>query len=119
MAQLSLPLGLGHLDFGKWFYGLVAAFVSGASGAVYAGISVAAVDNNHFNLYTRDFWLVILSTFVLGGMIPFFAYLHTSPLPNWKTVTTTTQTLDSGPPQVKKTVVEIHTEQVEPPNDGH
>lgn len=113
--KFSLPLGMGSLDFGKWFYGLMSAFISGASGAVYAGLAVTTVDHDHFNFYTEKFWLVILATFVLGGMLPFFAYLHEKPLPSYKQVTDIKQTTQVSPGIAPVKTVEIHTETYQAP----
>jgi hypothetical protein len=101
-----------QLDFGQWARGLLAAFIGGGSGAFSAGLSTMAVDPNHFNIYTSDFWKVILGTFVISGMVPFFAYLHQNPIPDTKDVEHSTKTITQGsqPPVVIETVKETSVE---------
>ena len=102
----------GQLDFGNWARGLLAAFIGGGSGAFSAGLSTMAVDPSHFNIYTSDFWKVILGTFVISGLVPFFAYLHQQPLPDTKDVEHTVKTVKQGsaPPVVIETTKETSTE---------
>jgi|SRR5665213_1499675 len=102
----------GQLDFTGWAKGLVAAFIGGGSGAFSAGLSTMAVDPAHFNIYTADFWKVILGTFVISGLVPFFAYLHQKPIPDTKDVEHSVKTITIGdkPPTVIDTLKETSTE---------
>ena len=110
---MRLPGGLGNLDFGQWTYGLFAAFIGGGAGAFSSGLGSILVDPADFNPSTDKFWKLIFTTFVVGGIIPFFAYLHQKPLPDIKTVEKTTQittpaTMDT--PKVVETIRETHQE---------
>lgn len=109
-----------QLDFGNWAKGLVAAFIGGGSGAFSAGLSTMAVDPNHFNIYTSDFWKVIFGTFVISGLVPFFSYLHQNPIPDTKDVEHTVKTVTKGdkPTIVIETVKETTTEKKEDKKDG-
>jgi hypothetical protein len=115
---MELPAGLGRLDFGQWAYGLVAAFIGGGSGAFSGGLASILVDPADFNIFTSKFWVLVMTTFFISGLVPFFAYLHQQPLPpEIKTVEKTTQittpaTADS--PKIVETVKETHVEPVEP-----
>lgn len=73
---------VGSFQWSDWVRGLVASFIGGGSGAFAAGLSSVAIDSNHFNIYTADFWKLMLGTFVISGLVPFFAYLHQQPLPD-------------------------------------
>lgn len=88
-------LGL-NLDFGQWFYGLIAAFIGGGSGAFAGGIALIVVDPHDFNIFVPKFWAIIATTFVIGGLTPFFAYLHQQPMPEFKDVERVKQTITSA-----------------------
>lgn len=113
--QISSSLGGGTLDFSNWVKGLVAAFIGGGSGAFSAGLSSMAVDPHDFNVYSPKFWKLVFGTFVISGLVPFFAYLHSNPIPETKEVTNIKQTTTIGdnPPKVVETVKETHTEPID------
>lgn len=106
--QISASLGGGSLDFGQWFKGLIAAFIGGGASAFSAGISSMVVDPHDFTIYSSKFWKLIFGTFVISGLVPFFAYLHSKPVPDSKEVTDIkrTTTIGDEPP----TVVDLHKE---------
>lgn len=106
----------GNLDFSDWVRGLVAAFIGGGAGAFSAGLSAIIVDQHDFNIYTTKFWQLVFGTFVIGGLVPFFAYLHQKPVPDVKKITNITQTTTVGdnPPKVVETVKETHVEPLNP-----
>jgi len=106
----------GNLNWDDWAKGLVAAFIGGGAGAFSAGLSAIIVDHNDFNIYTLKFWQLVFGTFVIGGLVPFFAYLHQKPIPDVKQVTTTVQTTTVGAatPKVVETVKETHVEPIIP-----
>jgi hypothetical protein len=113
---MQLPLGLGKLDFAQWGYGLLAAFIGGGAGAFSGGLASIIVDPQDFNIFTQKFWALVLTTFFISGLTPFFAYLHQQPLPpELKTVERTTQTTipaTSESPKVVETIKETHVEQM-------
>ncbi len=116
LTPMQLPGKMGELDFSNWVMGLGAAFIGGGAGAFSAGLATIVVDPRDFNIYTPKFWQVVFGTFVISGLGPFFAFLHTKPLPDVKQVTTMTQTVipsgigDGG--KVIETVKETHTEPI-------
>jgi hypothetical protein len=109
----KLPMVLGALDWGQWAYGLIAAFIGGGAGAFASGLGSIIVDPTDFNPSTDKFWKLIITTFVLAGLVPFFAFLHQKPLPDVRTVEKTVQTTiqaTADSPKVVETVKETHTE---------
>lgn len=102
----------GNLDFGDWAKGLIAAFIGGGAGAFSAGLSAIIVDQHDFNIYTSKFWQLVFGTFVIGGLVPFFAYLHQKPVPDVKQVTSTVKTVTQAdkPTRVIETTEETHVE---------
>lgn len=90
-----IPFG-GSFNWSDWGRGLIAAFIGGGSGAFSAGLSSIAVDSNHFNIYTQDFWKLMLGTFVISGLVPFFAYLHQNPVPGTVDKEHTVKTITKG-----------------------
>ncbi len=115
---MKLPMGMGTLDWGQWAYGLIAAFIGGGAGAFASGLGSIIVDPVDFNPSSDKFWKLIITTFVIAGLAPFFAFLHQKPLPEIKTVektiqTTTPATPDS--PKIVETVKETHLEAIPPP----
>lgn len=104
----------GELDFGDWAKGLIAAFIGGGAGAFSAGLSAIIVDAHDFNIYTTRFWQLVLGTFIIGGLVPFFAYLHQKPVPDLKNVTNIKQTttIGDGPSKVVELSKETHQEPI-------
>lgn len=117
--QISSQLGGGTLDFTKWVKGLFAAFIGGGASAFSAGISSMVVDPHDFTIYSAKFWKLIFGTFVISGLVPFFAYLHSNPVPDTKEVTNIKQTTTVGdnPPKVVETTKEVHSEPITPPKE--
>jgi len=110
--QIASALGGGTLDFGQWFKGLIAAFIGGGASAFSAGLSSMVVDPHDFTIYSAKFWKLIFGTFVISGLVPFFAYLHSKPVPDTKEVTNIKRTTTVGdePPIVVEQRKETHTE---------
>ena len=115
--MMKLPANLGCLDFGQWAYGLLAAFIGGGAGAFSGGLAAILVDPVDFNIFTGKFWALVGTTFVISGLTPFFAYLHSKPLPEIKTIVRTVETTETAkkPPVVVTTVQETSVESKEPP----
>jgi len=105
----------GQLDFGDWVKGLVAAFIGGGAGAFSAGLSAIVVDHNDFNIYTLKFWQLVFGTFIIGGLVPFFAYLHQRPIPDTIDKEHTVKTITQGnkEPIVVETMKETSKEKIE------
>ena len=74
-------MGLGKLDWQRWLYGLAAGFVGGGASAVVGGITVSAIDSDHFNFMHMKFYALIGAMFLANGLTHAFAYLKQSPLP--------------------------------------
>ena len=100
------------MNWSDWARGLVAAFVGGGSGAFSAGLSSMVVDPHDFTIYSAKFWKLVLGTFVISGLTPFFAYLHQKPIPDTKDVEHTVKTIttDNKPSVVIETTKETSTE---------
>lgn len=118
--QISSALGGGTLEFGQWFKGLIAAFIGGGASAFSAGLSSMVVDPHDFTIYSAKFWKLIFGTFVISGLVPFFAYLHSKPVPDTKEVEVSTKTITQGDriPIVIETSKETHTEPITPKGDN-
>lgn len=119
ILQMKLPGQMGQLDFGKWLYGLLSAFIGGGSGAFAAGLSVVAVDPEHLNPYSAKFWKIVTTTFFIGGIIPFFTFLHQEPLPELREVIRAHEEVSSGnkPVVVRDTVTERTVEPITTPGN--
>lgn len=111
---MQLPGKMGQLDFSNWVMGLWAAFIGGGAGAFSAGLATIVVDPRDFNIYTAKFWQVVFGTFVISGLGPFFAYLHTKPLPDVKQIEKTVQTTTPATATSPKIVETITEKTVEP-----
>lgn len=115
---MTLPGKMGELDFGNWVMGLWAAFIGGGAGAFSAGLATIVVDPHDFNIYSVRFWKVVGGTFIISGLGPFFAYLHTKPLPDVKQIEKTVQITTPATattPKVVETVTEKHSEPISAP----
>ncbi len=98
-----------NLDWDKWIYGLVSAFIGGGSGAFSSGIGATLIAPQDFNIQHPSALLKLMFfVFVISGLPPFFAYLHQNALPAVKTVTTieTVEKVATTPPKTITTVVE-------------
>lgn len=115
----QLPGGLGSIDFTDWFRGLVAAFVGGGAGAVSAGFSVIVQDPHDYNIYTRKLYTLMLTCFLINGLLSAMAFLHQRPVPELKMVKTTVETAKTeGKPTVTvRTVEETHVESMPMPKE--
>jgi len=109
-----MPVSLGKLDWSLWFYGLWSAFVGGGAGAAGAAIAAIALDPSHFNLNEPwPLFKLALTTFLVSGLAPFFAYLKQQPLPPIITVTETkTTSLQHDPTAIVEQT--IKTTEVKP-----
>lgn len=108
---MQLPGKMGQLDFSNWMMGLWAAFIGGGAGAFSAGLATIVVDPHDFSIYSAKFWKVVSGTFVISGLGPFFAYLHSKPLPDVITTTTTTTLMTA--PSTTQVTVQTHVEEKE------
>lgn len=73
---------LKHLDFLGWFYGLMAAIVSGGSSSVTAAVSAGFLDPEKFNLtHPMATIKLMMAVFILNALLGMFLYLKQSPMP--------------------------------------
>ena len=110
---MKLPMDFGDLDIGEWIRGAIAAFVSGGASAVTSGITVSALDNKDYNLTTgaSKLMLLMLTMFLVNGLMGLMFFLRQKPVPDHKTVTTTVQETTRKPQAIVVTTVEeVHTE---------
>jgi len=78
-----------NLDWDKWLYGLISAFIGGGSGAFSSGVGAALLAPQDFNVqHPAQLIKLMAFVFVISGAQPFFAYLHQNTLPTVKTTTT-------------------------------
>lgn len=89
--------GFGKLDWGQWLYGLFSGFIGGGASAATSGFVGNAVDPTHFNVRSRDFYILIGANFMASGLLSMFFYLKQHPLPEMhvveRTVLQTTETM--------------------------
>ena len=96
-----------NLDWGTWFYGLVAGFVGGGAGAVTSGFSNMLVDPEHFNIqHPRLILEQMVAMFLISGILTGLSYLHQNPVPVEVKTTTETTVMQNFPPAIVKTTVE-------------
>lgn len=79
---MVLPLGFGELDFGDWFKGLVAAFVSGGASSVTSGFAVGVVDSKDFNVGDPAKLIKVMAvSFLMSGIMSMMLFLRNKPVP--------------------------------------
>jgi len=113
---MKLPFDFGDLDVAEWIRGAIAAFVSGGASAVTSGITVSALDNKDYNLTTgaSKLMLLMLTMFLVNGLMGLMFFLRQKPVPDHKVVVTTVQEVEKKPGSVVTTTVkETHTEPAE------
>lgn len=105
----SLPFGLGHLDWGDWFYGLFAGFIGGGANAVFTGVVLGSTEPE-----VRPWHVLrlIVALFLLNGVMNMMAFLRTKPLPKFKEVTTSVVRIEQVTPKITTTtqIAETHVE---------
>lgn len=109
---------LGYLAWDDWLYGLVAAVVGGGSGAVASAAGLMVIDPKTFNLQKSGLlFKTVAVIWAFNGVLQGLAFLRTRPLPELKTVVTTTQKTTQVEPKVKvvETVQETKVEPVAAP----
>lgn len=97
---MTLPAGLGELDFSDWFRSLLAAFIGGGATAVTSGITLNLIDPGHFNARTADFYIMVGSLFATNGIVSAMMFLRQKPVPDYKKVVSTVQVTEKLSPQM-------------------
>lgn len=106
--SVSLPFGLGHFAWDDWFYGLVAAGISGGANAVYGAFGVAIIDPDHFKLGGTDSFELAGMLFLFTGFVSMMNFLRTKALPDRIVTTTVAATKQEGQPaKIVTTVQEV------------
>jgi hypothetical protein len=108
------------LDVAGWIRGLLSAGISSAGGAIASGFGPAIVDPNDFNFQHPA---LIFKTAAVGatvaGVISMGKFLNSQPLPPFKEVTSTVQTITpapGAPPKTIETLTEKHLEPMDKPD---
>lgn len=106
--QTLLPLGFGHLDWGKWFHGMFASMFTMA-GVLGSGALGLFLNGNHKVIVENPeiFFKTGLIMAAAGGFAGFLAFIAKEGLPD-KIVETTvelTETDSAKVPDVKVTTV--------------
>jgi hypothetical protein len=91
---MKIPAALGRLDWSKWFYGLVSAFIGGGAGAASAGVGANLVVPN---LHAAQTLSIMGMTFLVTGISNGLSYLHQEPLPAVTTTEKTTSSVTATP----------------------
>lgn len=101
------------LDWGNWFYGLLAGFIGGGSGAVTSAVVVGVMDPKDYAVGGWKSLVLMFWVFIVQGLLSAFLFLKQNPLPNKviRTTTTEKQILPTEPPTTvtKKTEEIIRT----------
>lgn len=101
--------GFSNLDWGDWFYGLMAAGVTGGAGSVTAGVVTSSLDPTASRSFALGTWLnikLMMISFIVNGMLGMFMYLNKNPMPRtMERVVTDKTTIQKG-----SGVVTEHTE---------
>jgi len=86
-----------RLDWGNWFYQLARSFIVGGASAFSGGIAASSLAPDKFAFGSRESWLLILTIFVINGLMHLMAFLAQSPLPPIEKTATNTisTTMDS------------------------
>lgn len=104
---------LSQLGFRDWIRNLIAAFITGGASAVVSGITVSTMDPSDYAVGTHKFYTLVMTMFIVNGIIGMMAYLKQKPLPDiTTTVRKAEETYLAGheePAKVVKTVTETTT----------
>jgi hypothetical protein len=111
---MELPGNLGTLDFSDWLYGLASAFISGGATAITGGAAVGVSDPDHFNIHTKDLWIVMGVMFVFSGVSNGANFLRTRPLPALKTTVTTVKSTELKQDPVSRVETTVQQTVVQP-----
>lgn len=110
--MMTLPAGLGELDFSDWVRGILAAFIGGGASAVTSGMVVSLSDPKDYAIGSAKFFSLVGAVFVMSGFMNAMAFLRTKPLPEMKKVERTVATTEAPgkSPIVVSTVKETSIE---------
>jgi hypothetical protein len=78
-----------NLDWGNWFYGLLAGSIGGGANSVSGALGAVIVDPKHFAVGSSASFKLMGVIFLLTFLKDASLYLAQNPLPKIKTVTTT------------------------------
>lgn len=107
------------LDVAGWIRGLLSAGISGFFSALTGAIVLPSIDANDFNIFTRKFWIALLALGASSAIVSMSKVLSSNPLPDYKEITNTMQTITpapGAPPKVIETVTEKHVEPIDKPD---
>lgn len=94
-----------HFKWELWFMGMMAAFLSGGSGAVVSALTSMGIAPDKFNLSSLSGFTHLMelagANFIVGGMLAFFLYLRQTPVPPQSTGNTE-QFSNPNPPTLNK-----------------
>lgn len=68
------------MDWSGWRLGLIKAFISGGSGAAYAGFGTMVFDPATFNVHSWNVFLLMGFVFLFQGVTRTLEYLHDHPI---------------------------------------
>jgi len=81
------------LDYEGWMIGLISAGISGAATSVSSAIVLPALDATVFNVFTVKYYVAIGALGLASAIGNMAKFLSTKPLPDYKEVVQTTQTV--------------------------
>jgi hypothetical protein len=111
-------VSLGNLNWGAWFYGLIAAVIGGGAGSVVSVVGTAIVIPGSVGLSGDAGWtsLKLMGvTFVVHAGVAMFLYLSKSPLPQVEVQVQTTKTTGIGTGTIEQTKTTVTGAVDEPP----
>jgi hypothetical protein len=111
-------VGARALDIQGWFRGLLSAGISGGASVIAGAIVLPSLDSHDFNVFTAKYYVALGALFCASALVSISKFLVGQPLPDYKEVTTTVQTVQpaqsAGDPKVITTTMEKHVEPIVP-----
>jgi len=106
--------GARALDIQGWFRGLMSAGISGGASVIAGAIVLPSLDSHDFNVFTSKYYVALGALFCASALVSISKFLVGQPLPDYKEITTTVQTLTPATISEPKTITTVQEKHVEP-----
>lgn len=112
--MISPLMSAKTLDVQGWLRGVLSAGISGGASVIAGAIVLPSLDAKDFNVFTRTYYVALAALFFASALVSISKFLVAQPLPDFKEVTTTVQTLTPATASEPKTLTTIQEKRLEP-----
>lgn len=85
----------------KWLRGGIEILIHGGASALVAGL-ISVQQSGGWFFASKQFWQIVVAQFAVSGLLRFFQFLSTHPLPEEETISLNPMAKDAVAPDEKK-----------------